>query len=314
MRWLTALAVALCVAVPAARADTIRVVIPYAPGGALDPIARIIVNSWSRLRPADNIIVENVGGAGGIVGMNTVAKAAPDGRTLLFSPSGNIVISPSLQSNLPYDTPSVFEPLVLVGSVKSALIVRASLNARSLVELIALGKRGDKLTFGSPGPGTSPHISGELLNHAAGIAMTHVPFRGLGPALNNLIGGHIDAITTSVIAVLPYVEAKSAYALATFDVERSDRLRNVPTTVELGYPDLVMPQWYGLLGPAGMPVETKRAIEREVLSVLRAPEVVTQLAASGVAGPKGAVELKLLLDAELKKWPSLIAKLGIKAE
>jgi tripartite-type tricarboxylate transporter receptor subunit TctC len=312
-RFISTLVILCAVALPA-RADTIRIIIPYAPGGALDPIARIIVNSWSKLRPADSIIVENIGGAGGIVGMNTVAKAAPDGRTLLFSPSGNIVISPSLQPNLPYDTPSAFEPLVLVGSVKSALIVRASLNARSLAELFALGKRGDKLTFGSPGHGTSPHISGELLNHAAGIAMMHVPFRGLGPALNNLIGGHIDAITTSVIAVLPYVEAKTAYALATFDVERSDRLPDVPTTVELGYPDLVMPQWYGLLGPAGMPVETKRAIEREVLSVLRTPEVMTQLAASGVAGSKGAAELKLLLDAELKKWPPLISKLGIKAE
>src|SRR5215467_9574974 len=297
-----------------ARADTIRVIIPFAPGGALDPIARIMVNSWSRLRPADSIIVENIGGAGGIVGMNTVAKAAPDGRTLLFSPSGNIVISPSLQPSLPYDTATAFEPLVLVGSVKSAMIVRASLDARSLAELIALGKRGEKLTFGSPGPGTSPHISGELLNHAAAIAMTHVPFRGLGPALNNLIGGHIDAITTSVIAVLPYVEAKTARALATFDAERSDRIPDVPTTVELGFPDLVMPQWYGLLGPAGLPPEVRQAIESQVLEVLRSDEVVTQLAASGVAGPKGAAEFKRMLDAEFSRWREFIPKLGIKPE
>src|SRR5262245_63741378 len=131
MRWLTALAFVLCAVT--ARADTIRVVIPYAPGGALDPIARIMVNGWSRLRPADSIIVENIGGAGGIVGMSTVAKAAPDGRTLLFSPSGNIVISPSLQPSLPYDTATAFEPLVLVGSVKSAMIVRASLARKSVV-------------------------------------------------------------------------------------------------------------------------------------------------------------------------------------
>jgi tripartite-type tricarboxylate transporter receptor subunit TctC len=220
MVWLTrslaALVVVLCAATPAC-AETIRVIIPYAPGGALDPIARIIANGWSKLRPADSIVVDNVGGAGGVVGMNTVAKAAPDGRTLLFSPSGNIVISPSLQPNLPYDTPSAFEPLVLVGSVKSALIVRASLEAHTLADLIALAKGGAKLTFGSPGPGTSPHISGELHNHAAGISITHVPFRGLGPALNNLLGGHIDVITTSVIGVLPYVEQKTARALATFD-------------------------------------------------------------------------------------------------
>lgn len=304
---------AIAVAGPA-RADTIRVIIPFAPGGALDPIARIIVNGWSRLRPADSIIVENIGGAGGIVGMNTVAKAAPDGRTLLFSPSGNIVISPTLQTNLPFDTPNAFEPLVLAGSVKSALIVRASLDVRSLAELVALGKRGERLTFGSPGRGTSPHISGELLNHAAGIGMTHVPFRGLGPALNNLVGGHIDTITTSVIGVLPYVEAKTARALAIFDVDRSDRLPDVPTAVELGFPGLVMPQWYALLGPAGLSADVRHAIEREVLSVLRSPDVTAQLAASGVAGPKGAADFKLLLEAEFKKWPPVIAKLGIKPE
>jgi len=313
MHWLLALALYFLATTPAP-ADTIRVIIPYAPGGALDPIARIIVNGWNKLRPADSIIVENIGGAGGIVGMSTVAKAAPDGRTLLFSPSGNIVISTALQANLPYDTPTAFTPLVLAGSVKSALIVRASLQARSLAELIALGKRGEKLTFGSPGPGTSPHISGELLNHAAGIGMTHVPFRGLGPALNNLIGGHIDAITTSVIGVLPYVEGKTARALATFDTERSDRLPDVPTTVELGFADLVMPQWYGFLAPAGLSPDLRRTIETQVLSVLSSPEVVVQLSSSGVAGPKGADDFRVLLDAEFKRWRALIPKLGIKVE
>jgi tripartite-type tricarboxylate transporter receptor subunit TctC len=268
----------------------------------------------NKLRPADSIIVENIGGAGGIVGMNTVAKAAPDGRTLLFSPSGNIVISPSLQSNLPYDAVTAFEPIALVGSVKTALIVRSSLGVKTLAELIALTKGGAKLTFGSPGPGTSPHISGEMLNHAAGIAITHVPFRGLGPALNNLLGGHIDLITTSVIGVLPYVEAKTARALAVFDSERSEQLPDVPTTVELGYPDLVMPQWYGLLAPAGLPPDVRATLEQQVLAVLRSPEITTQLAVSGVAGPKGARELQTLLDAEFKRWPLLIPKLGIKTE
>jgi len=314
MRRLITIAVAFCLFAAPARADTVRVIIPYAPGGALDPIARILTHGWNRLRPADSIIVENIAGAGGIVGMNTVAKAIPDGRTLLFSPSGNIVISPMLQSNLPYDTPTAFEPLVLVGSVKSALIVRASLDVTSLGGLIALAKTGAPLTFGSPGPGTSPHISGELLNHAAGISITHVPFRGLGPALNNLIGGHIDVITTSVIGVLPYVEAKTARALATFDAERSDRIPDVPTTVELGFPDLVMPQWYGLLGPAGPPPDIRQTIEAQVLEVLRSDEVVTQLAASGVAGPKGAAEFKRMLDAEFRRWRELIPKLGIKPE
>jgi tripartite-type tricarboxylate transporter receptor subunit TctC len=304
---------ALFVSASPAAADTIRIVIPYAPGGALDPLARILANGLGKLRPGDAIMVENIGGAGGIVGMGTVAKAPPDGRTFLFSPSGNIVISPWLQTT-PYDVTKAFEPIALVGSVKSAMIVRASLGVTTLAELIALSKKGTKLTYGSPGIGTSPHISGAILNHAAGITITHVPYRGLGPALNDIVGGHIDAITTSVIGVLPYVQGGTARALATFDTERSDRLPEVPTTVELGFPDLVMPQWYGLLAPAGMASELRKSLEAQVLAVLRSPEVVKQLATSGVADPKGTADLQAILDADFKKWPSLLPKLGITAQ
>ena len=313
MRWVAAFLLALGVAATPAAADTIRIVIPYAPGGALDPLARILVNGLGKLRTGDVIVVENIGGAGGIVGMGTVAKASPDGRTFLFSPSGNIVISPWLQ-NTPYDVTKAFEPIALVGSVKSAMIVRASLGVNTLAELIALSKKGAKLTYGSPGIGTSPHISGAILNHAAGINLTHVPYRGLGPALNDIVGGHIDAITTSVIGVLPYVQGGTARALATFDTERSDRLPDVPTTVELGFPDLVMPQWYALLAPAGLAPDVRKTFEAQVLAVLRSPEVVKQLATSGVAGPKSAAELTAILAADFKKWPALLPKLGIAAQ
>jgi tripartite-type tricarboxylate transporter receptor subunit TctC len=297
-----------------AAADTIRIVIPYAPGGALDPLARILANGLGKLRPADGIVVENIGGAAGMIGMNTVAKAAPDGRTLLFSPSGNIVISPWLQANLPYDPVRAFEPVVLVGSVKSALVVRASLDVHSLAELIALAKSGAELTFGSPGIGTSPHISGAMLNQMAGIDITHVPFRGLGPALNDLLGGHIDMLTTSVIGVLPYVEAKTARALAVLDATRSEQLPDVPTTAELGLPDLVMPQWYAVLAPAGLPGPIRDRLEAQALAVLRSPDVAAQLALSGVANPQGAGALAAVLDAEFKKWPLLLPKLGIRME
>jgi tripartite-type tricarboxylate transporter receptor subunit TctC len=141
-----------------------------------------------------------------------------------------------------------------------------------------------------------------------------VPYRGLGPALNDIVGGHIDAITTSVIGVLPYVQGGTARALATFDTERSDRLPDVPTTVELGFPDLVMPQWYGLLAPAGLPADVRKAFEAQVLAVLRSPEVVKQLATSGVADPKGTAELRAILNADFKKWPALLPKLGITAQ
>ena len=314
MRWIVAFLLALCLAAPPATADTIRIVIPFAPGGALDPLARILANGLTRLRPNDVFVVENIGGAAGMLGLGAVAKAASDGRTLLFSPSGPMVISPLLQSNLPFDHTKAFEPIVQLGSVKSALIVRAGLNVNSLAELIAAAKTGAKITYGSTGIGTSPHISGAMLAHAAGIQMTHVPYRGLGPAMNDIVGGHIDAIATSVIGVLPYVQANKARALATLDTERSEQLPDVPTTVELGYRDLVMPQWYGLLAPAGLPADVRATLESQALSVLHSPDVVKQLAVTGVAGPKGSAEFRALLTVEFKKWPALLPKLGITAQ
>jgi tripartite-type tricarboxylate transporter receptor subunit TctC len=311
MRLIAACLLALCLGVSSAAADTIRIVIPFAPGGALDPLARILANGLAKLRPNDVFVVENLGGAAGMLGLGAVAKAAPDGRTLLFSPSGPMVISPLLQPNLPFDHTKAFEPVVLLGSVKSALIVRAGLNINSLAELIAAAKGGAKITYGSTGIGTSPHISGAMLAHAAGIQMTHVPYRGLGPAMNDIVGGHIDSITTSVTGVLPYVKSNRAHALATFDTERSEQLPDVPTTVELGYRDLVMPQWYGLLAPTGLPAEVRGTLETQALAVLRSPEVVKQLEVSGIAGSKGSAEFQALLAVDYKKWPALLPKLGI---
>ena len=309
-----AICLLLFLVVAPARAETIRIVIPFAPGGALDPQARILANGLAKLRPNDAFVVENIGGAGGMLGLGAVAKAAPDGRTLLFSPSGPMVISPLLQSSVPFDYTKAFEPIVIVGSVKSALIVRAGLEVKSLAELVAAAKTGAKITYGSTGVGTSPHISGAMLAHAAGIQMTHVPYRGLGPAMNDIVGGHIDAIATSVIGVLPYVQSNKARALATFDTERSEQLPDVPTTVELGYTDLVMPQWYGLLAPTGLPADVRKMLESQALSVLRSPEVVKQLALSGVANPKGTAEFRALLDFEYKRWPALLPKFGITAQ
>src|SRR5262249_42583192 len=256
----------------------------------------------------------NIGGAGGIIALGAVAKAPADGRTLLFSPSGSIVIVPALQAKLPYDPETAFEPLLLVGSLKSAMIVRATLGVSTLAELIARAKGGAALSYGSPGLATSPHISGELLNHFAGIRMTHVPFRGLGGAFNALLGGHIDAVTTSVAGILPYVEDKTARALAVFDGARSDQMPDVPTTAELGLPELVMPQWYALFSPAGMGEHRRRSIEREVLTVLRSPDVAAQLAMSGLVDPQGSEQFRPFLAAEFKRWRELIPRLGIKLE
>ena len=291
----------------------VKFVVPFPAGGPADTIARILGDKLSALL-GQPVVIESRAGAGGLTGTASVAKSEPDGHTIGIAASSALAINVNLRDNMPFQPLKDFRLVTQIVSVPEILVVGEGVPAQSLAELIALAKGGAKLTFGSPGPGTSPHISGEMLNHAAGIGITHVPFRGLGPALNNLLGGHIDLITTSVIGVLPYVEAKTARALAVFDSERSGQLPDIPTTVELGFPELVMPQWYGLLAPAGLPPDVRGTLEQQVLTVLRSPEVTAQLAASGVAGPKGASELQTLLDAEFKRWPILIPKLGIKPE
>ena len=303
----------LCVSATAAAADTIRIVIPYAPGGALDPLARILANGLGKVRPGDAIVVENIGGAGGIVGMSTVAKAPPDGRTFLFSPSGNIVISPWLQAT-PYDVTRAFEPIALVGSVKSAMIVRASLGVATLAELIALSKAGAKLTYGSPGIGTSPHISGAILNHAAGIAITHVPYRGLGPALNDIVGGHIDFLNGDITVLYPQVTSGALRALAVAGTERSALLPDVPTAQELGYKDVYMENWYGALVPAATPPDVVAKLEAAMMDAVKTPEVWAKISANGVYAPQDAKTFRAQIEKDIVYWGAEIKKLGITAE
>jgi tripartite-type tricarboxylate transporter receptor subunit TctC len=305
--------VALWVFVTPALADTIRMIVPFAAGGAVDQIARLLASDLAKVR-GDSVVVENIGGAGGMLAMSAVAKAVPDGRTILLSPSGNVVINPALQSKLPYDPVLAFEPVVLVGSTQTALIVRSSLNVHSLAELVALGRSGVELTYGSAGIGTNLHIAGEMLNNAGGLKATHIPYRGLSPAVNSLIGGHIDFMITSVIGVLPYVQTNTARALAVFDTERSPRLPGVPTTGEAGYPDLIMPQWYGILVPAGVPAAIRNELEAQFLKILQSREIIEQLSNSGVAGARSAAEFRILLDSEFKKWATLLPKLRIKKD
>jgi tripartite-type tricarboxylate transporter receptor subunit TctC len=293
-------------------AQTIKMVVPFAAGGPVDQVARILANE---LRPhlGAEVVVENRSGAGGALGSEAVARAPPDGQTMLLASSGSHVISPTLKPPPGYDAVKSFEPIALVGSVSSLLVVSPKLQVASLAELIAKAK-AQKMSYASAGPGTTMNIAGEMLNVAAGLKVTHVPYRGAGPAINDLIGGHVDMLNADVAVLLPMVTSNSVKALALYGKERSPLLQNVPTTVELGFPDIIMENWYGVFLPAGATPEVTRKLERAVLDVLANAAVKERLTASGIGGSLDRAAFKAKLEQDFAYWPGAIKRLGITAE
>jgi tripartite-type tricarboxylate transporter receptor subunit TctC len=288
--------------------DRIRMVVAFAAGGAVDQLARIVANNVQ----GQTIVIENRGGAGGDIAMNLVAKAPPDGKTVLMHTS-SLVINPTLRGKAE-EVEREFEPIARIGTVKYVLVVRRDLPAKSMAELAALGRSGTKLSYGSTGPGTTLHIAGEMLNEAIGMHAVHVPYRGLNPAFIDLLAGNIDFMVTSVTGVLQYVHAGTVRALAVYDNERAEQLPDVPTAPELGYKELTLSNWYGLLTGSGVPSEKRAQLESVFLASLRSPDVQRQLAGLGVSGVQPAAEFKRTLNADFARWPALLKKLAIKDE
>jgi tripartite-type tricarboxylate transporter receptor subunit TctC len=287
--------------------DRMRIVVPFSAGGAVDQIARLIANSMGE----GAAIVDNRTGAGGDIGVSAVAKAAPDGKTVLLHTSSH-VINPALRGRSE-EIARAFDPVARIGAVKFALVVRENLPAKTLAEFVALAKSGKPLSYGSTGHGTTLHIAGEMLNEAAGIKAVHVPYRGLNPAFTDMISGQIDFMITSIIGIQPYVEAGKFRALAVFDDERSAQLPGVPTTVELGYKTLAISNWYGLFLPAGVPDEKRAEVEAKLLAVIRQPGVQAQLTKAGVYGPQPGAQFRAAVEKELAYWPEQLKTLGIQA-
>lgn len=313
MRRLIAGVVAIVMfAVPAA-AETIRIIVPFAAGGPADMLARIVAQDIAPRLGAE-VIVDNRGGAGGIIGSEAAARSAPDGKTLLVGSMGSQVISAVLRPHLSFDAAKAFDPIALIGSVPSVLVIRPGLGIGSLDELIAKAKGGQPLSYASAGVGSTLHIGGELLNLSAGIKVTHVPYRGAGPAIADMLGGHVDMIIADFPVLLPQINAKTLVPLALFAKQRSSMLPDVPTTAELGYPDMVMDNWYGVMAPAGLPPDVKARIEKAVLEALRSPKIIERLQIAGLYGSLDAQGFKARLDADFAYWESAIKKMGITPE
>ncbi len=304
-------ALALAFANPV-QAQTVKVVVPFAPGGPVDMLARLLAADMGPRLKTD-VVVENRGGAGGVLATEMVAKAAPDGKTLLFGSSGSHVISAALRSGLSYDPVKSFTPIGYVGAVPMLVVVKPDFPAKTLAELIAKAK-AEKLSYGSAGPGSTMHIIGELMNSGGGMQVAHVPYRGFGPAMNDLLGGHISFMSADLPVLEPLVKSGKVRALALFASERSSLLPDLPTSVELGYPTMIMGNWYGMLAPAGIPANVKADLEKAMMDTMKSPAFAQRLTAGGLRGTTDSQGFAAILARDAAYWGPQLKKLGIQGE
>ena len=292
----------------------ITIIVPYATGGATDIVARIVAQQLGG-RLGTPVIVENRQGGGGVVGWNAAARAAPDGNTLLAMEM-SYSISAGLTPNLPYDPKTAFLPINTAVSVGHVLVINPGVPAKNIKELIALAKaEPGKLNFGSGGTGTNTHLGSELLKAKLGISMTHVPYRGAGAVLADLMAGQVQVLVSAVSTALPLVQGGKLRALMMMSDKRSDVLPDVPTAAEEGFPGLEMNYWVGFAAPKGTPQDVVNKLNHEINAGLLTPESLKRLkemAFVPVANtPAQAAQLR---DSEIERWSALIKQQGIKAE
>ncbi|MBX6374993.1 MAG: tripartite tricarboxylate transporter substrate binding protein [Acetobacteraceae bacterium] len=260
----------------------VRIVVPYAPGGNVDVVARLLAPGMSSRLGGQPVVVENRVGAGGVVGAEAVARARPDGHTLLAGSNGPLVINPVLQANLPYDPLRDLAPVALASRVPQCLVAARRLPVRDLAELVALSKsRANGLSVGSTGSGTVTHLTLERLKVATGAALVHVPYRGGGVLAPDLVGGVVDAAMFEFNTALPLHRAGEARILAVASAARSPLLPEVPTFIESGLPGFLAASFVGLLATAGTPAEAIEALRAAAVAALAEPAVRTRLTETG---------------------------------
>ncbi|WP_187829925.1 Bug family tripartite tricarboxylate transporter substrate binding protein [Siccirubricoccus phaeus] len=296
-----------------AQAQGVRLVVPFAAGGAADNVVRMAAPGIA-VELGQPVVVDNRGGAGGVIGSEIVAKAAPDGQTLLVSSLGVQVLGATLQPRLPYDPVRDFVPVAMFGRMPSLLVVRPGL-AETLADLPAAARRlGRALTYGSAGPGTTMHIAGEMLRLATGLELTHIPYRGAGPAVADLLAGNIDLLIADTPVLVPQVQAGRMTAVAVLGTARTPLLPGVPTSAEQGQPGLVMENWYGVLAPSGLPPDRLQALERAIVAAMAKPDLAERFVAAGLQGGTGAEGFRAQLASDIAQWPPLLRRLNITLE
>jgi tripartite-type tricarboxylate transporter receptor subunit TctC len=293
----------------------IRFVVAFPPGGGTDIIARTVAQKLSE-RLAQQVVVDNRPGAGGNIGTDIVAKSAPDGYTMLMGSAGPLAINASLFKTMPFDPIRDLAPVTLAASTPNVLVVHPSLKVSTVKELIELAKaRPGQINFASSGFGTPAQLAGELFNSMAGVKLVHVPYKGASPALADLLGGQVQVMFSTMPPALPHVKDGKLRALAVTSLKRSPAAPELPTMDEAALPGFEANTWHGVVLPAGAPDAIIARLNREIVAILHAPDVVERLSAQG-AEPVGSTpeEFAAYIKSETAKWAKVVRESGATAE
>lgn len=293
----------------------VRIIVPFPAGGVADLLPRLVGQKLSE-KWGQPVIVENKVGASGNIGMAEGAHSAPDGYTLLLAPAGNLTVNPTLFPHLSFDTYKDLAPVTVLAESPNVLVVHPSVPAKTFQEFIAYARANPgKLNFASPGEGSGAHLAGELLNIDAGIKAVHIPYKGLAPAVNDLMGGHVQMMFAGVSTVLQQIRSGQLVALAIASPKRSPQLPDVPTVAESGLPGFDVTSWYGIVVPAGTPPAIVQKLHRDIAEALKSPDVAAKLAGLGLE-PVGDTpeEFGALIQSESVKWRDIMRKAHIKPQ
>jgi tripartite-type tricarboxylate transporter receptor subunit TctC len=291
----------------------VRVIVPFSAGQATDVLARLVTQSLAD-KFGVGFPVDNRGGAGGIIGMQTVANADPDGYTILVSPSGPLAINPWIYSKLDYDPIKSFAPIALIGKIPLVLVVSPSLPAKSVEELIKMAKASPgKINFASSGAGSAQHLAAELFKASAKIDIVHVPYKGSAPAETDLMGGSVQMMFDTIASALPGIQSGLVRPLAVTTAKRSSALPNVPTMDEAGIAGFEAAGWAAMLAPAGTPANVVNLLSAESEKILRSPDMQQRIVALGMEPASSTPEeLKVFLKEQLAKWKQAVELAGLK--
>lgn len=294
----------------------LRMIIPFAAGGSNDIVGRVIAEGMGA-RLGQTVVVENRGGAGGILGNEVVARAPKDGYTFLLGGSGSFLISSLVQPRVPYDIIRDFAPIGFIGAAPNVITVNPNVPARTMAELKELARSAQTpISYASPGVGTTGHLLCALISLVFGAEMEHVPYRGTGPALTDVLAGRVPMITNAAAPLRPHIAAGNLRALAVAAPQRIGILPDVPTTAEAGFPEILSATWYGLLAPAGTPAEAIAKLHAALNATLADPAVRQRLDEEGVEVEPSATpqDFGRFIEQDRQRWAEVVARTNIRAQ
>ncbi len=315
---LTKVLIAMSLTTSALAADyptrTITVINPWPPGGPADTVARPILQKLSEALKQP-VVLENKAGANGVIGANYVARANPDGYTLLFSHVGPITISPAVQKEMPFDSVRDFAPITQIVSAPTVLVVRPDLPIHNLKEFVEYARANPgKLSYGSVGIGSTTHLAGEILATMANVNMLHVPYKGAAPVMTDLLGGQINCTFLNIAALMPYIKSGQVRPIGVSTLKRSALLSELPAIAET-YPGFEVNSWYGMMAPAKTPANIVNLLQKEIAKILQMPEIIQTLQAVGLSvegtTPEQYAEQ---IKRDLSRWQTAVTKAGIQKQ